>query len=76
MVESNREQRRAGRLRHGNQRPEPAGERIVAAAHCAASIRLADGAGGRIDAAGAGAAATGNFIPVNGALLGKAKRRN
>ena len=69
------EQRRAGRLHNGNQAPEATRERITAAGHGDTRIRLADGAADGINAAGAGAAATGDFIPVNGVLLGKADGR-
>jgi hypothetical protein len=56
-------------LHHGNEAPEAARERIIAAAHRAAGIRLADGADDLIRRAGAGAAAAGNFIPVNRIIL-------
>jgi hypothetical protein len=39
-----RKQRRAGRLHHGNQAPKAAGQRITAAGHRAARIRLTAGA--------------------------------
>ena len=42
MVDSNLEQRRAGRL-HGVECPEPAGEGVVAAGHRPARAVLADG---------------------------------
>jgi len=66
--------RQAGGLHHGNQRPEPAGERIIAAGHRPAGIMLSDGAADLIRAAGARAAAAGDFIPVNGVLLGMSER--
>src|ERR1039458_3829131 len=62
------EQRGAGGL-HGVERPEAAGHGIIPAAHCPAGVRLADGAADGKNAAGAGAAATGDFIPVNRVLL-------
>ena len=61
----------ARRLHHVDERPETAGDGITATAHCAAGVRLADGAGDLIRRAGARAAATSDFIPVNGVLLGK-----
>jgi len=57
------------RLHHGNETPETAGQRVTAASQRPAGIVLADGAADRIDAASAGAAATGDFIPVNGIAL-------
>ena len=57
------------RLHHVHQRPEAARQRIIPAGHCAARIRLADGAADLISPAGAGAAA-GDFIPVNRVSLG------
>jgi len=62
--------RRAGRLHHGNQRPKSAGERITATGHRPAGVMLADGAADLISAAGARAAATGDFIPINRVGLG------
>jgi hypothetical protein len=47
----------AGSLNGGDEAPE-------AASHCLARIWLAGGAADGIDAAGAGSAATGDFIPV------------
>lgn len=57
--------RQAGRLHHGYQRPETTGQGIIPAHHRPARIRLANGAADGIYAAGARAAATGNFIPVD-----------
>jgi hypothetical protein len=59
-------------LRDGNQAPETAGQRIIAAGHRAAGIRLADGAGDLIGRAGAGAAAAGDFKPVDAVCLREA----
>ena len=61
--------RHARRLHHGNQTPETAGERIIAARHGPAGIRLADGAGDGINTARARAAATVRCVPVNGITL-------
>ena len=57
------------RLHDGNKTPETAGQRITAAGHGAAGIRLTDGAADLVGAARAGAAAAGNFIPVHGVAL-------
>src|ERR1035438_2037032 len=57
------QQRRAGRL-HGIDHPEATGERIIAAGHWPAGIRLADAAAHRILAVGASAAA-GDLRPTN-----------
>ncbi len=55
----------SGRL-HGIERPEASAERIIAAGHCAAGVRLADGAAHRVNAACA-RAATGVYCgPVYG----------
>ena len=67
---------RAGGLHDGNRTPKTAGQRISAAGHRAAGVRLADGAGDLIGRAGAGAAAAGDFIPVNRVLLGVRRRCN
>jgi len=61
--------RQAGSLHDKNQTPESAGRGIIAAGHRAARIRLADGADDLTGRTGAGAAATGDFIPVNRVLL-------
>src|ERR1035437_2724569 len=60
----------ARRLHHGNKAPKTTGDGIIAAYHCAARIRLADGAAYLISAARARSAATGNLIPVYGITLG------
>ncbi len=67
---SDGQDRRAGCL-HGKKRPKAAGDRIIAAAHGRAGIRLADGAGDRINATRACAATTGDLIPVNRVRLGE-----
>ena len=54
---------------HGVERPEAAGNGIIAARQRTAGVRLADGAAHGKNAAGAGVAATGDFIPVNGVTL-------
>ena len=59
-----------------DQTPEAAGHRITPSAHRAAGIGLADGAGDLVSRARARAAATGNFIPINGVSLGKGEGRN
>ena len=62
--------RGAGGLHHVDERPETAGHRVIAAAHRAAGIGLADGAAHLIRSARAGTAAGGDFIPVHGVSLG------
>ena len=59
---------RRGEIGVGLQRP--AGHGILAAAHRAARIGLADGAADGKNAAGAGAAAAGDLIPVDRVALG------
>lgn len=62
---------RPGRLHDGNQAPEAAGQRIIATdRRLQCCIRLADGATGGIIATGALAIAAGDFMPINGVLLG------
>ena len=59
----------ACRLHHLNQRPETARDGIIAAAHRAAGVRLADGSADGELPVGARAAAAGDFRPVNGIRL-------
>ena len=56
-------------LHHVDERPETAGQRIIAATRGNARIRLAYGARDLISPPGAGAPATGDLGPVNGVLL-------
>ena len=56
----------ARRLHDGNQAPESARGRINAVGHCAAGIRLADGAGEGINNVRARVTTTSDFEPVNG----------
>lgn len=65
---------RADGLHHGNEAPEAARQRITATTQARSGIRLADGAADRIPAVGAGAAAAGDFVPVNGVALPKSPR--
>src|SRR5476651_1239775 len=67
---SDAQRRRAHGLHDGNETPESARDGILAVGHGTAGIRLADGAAHGILAVRAGAAAAGNFIPVNGVALG------
>jgi len=62
-------------LDHSNQAPETARHRVLATGHCPARIRLADGAAHGVTSVAAGAAAAGNFIPVNG-ILGVRRQRH
>ena len=57
--------RRAEGLHHGNETPKSTGQGIIPAGHRATGVRLADGAGHLIGRTRAGAAAAGDFIPVN-----------
>ena len=68
--QENSQQRRTRRL-HGEQTPEPTGDRIIPASHRATSIRLADGTDDGINAARARAAATVYGGPVNRIALGQ-----
>jgi len=69
-----------GGLHQGDETPKAAGEGIIAAGHCGAGIVLADGATDGINGAavraGAGAAAAGNFKPVNRISLRLPQGRN
>ena len=51
---------------HGEQTPEAAHDRVAAAVHRPAGVRLAERAADGINAAGAGAAAARHLEPVNG----------
>ena len=64
--------RRAGRLQDRNERPETADDPDIRCrgGHRPARIVLADGAADGINAAGAGAAAPGDFVPVSRVGLG------
>ena len=62
------ERRPAGRL-HGVDRPEPAGEREIAAAHRGAGVRLPNRAADRKDPARARAASAINRVRVDGERL-------
>src|ERR1039457_2432800 len=55
----------------GVERPEAARHGIIPAVHCHARLRLANRAVDLIRSARAGAASTGDFIPVNGIILGE-----
>ena len=55
-------------MHDGNQAPKAASNREGAAGHGGTGVRLADGAAEGILAIGAGAAAAGDFIPVDRVL--------
>ena len=59
-------QRWCPRSLHGVERPETTGDGVIAAGHCRARVRLADGATGGINAARARAAAAINGVSING----------
>lgn len=61
----NREIWQAGGFDDGNQRPESAGQGIIAAGHRSASVVLADGAAEGVLPVGARATTASNFIPID-----------